>query len=343
MPGVTVKINDDSGFTSTVTTNSNGYYSEAGLKDDTYLVWPTESGDGFSVNSGNVFATINGASITAKDFTGSQLTTGYSISGTIKDTSGQPMPGVTVKINDDSGFTSTVTTNSNGYYSEAGLKDDTYLVWPTESGDGFSVNSGNVFATINGASITAKDFTGSQLTTGYSISGTIKDTSGQPMPGVAVLINDDSGFSSTVSTNSNGYYSEAGLKNGDTYIVWPTETNYTFTGTSGNVFPTVNGADVTGIDFTANFVAPLYSISGFVLVNGQPLPGVTVKINDNYGFTSTVTTDSSGFYMEGGLKNGTYLVYPTDAGYSITPISGNAFQTVYGGNVINKNFQASPQ
>jgi hypothetical protein len=88
----------------------------------------------------------------------------------------------------------------------------------------------------------------------YSISGTV---SGGVGPAVLTL----SGATSATATASNGYFGFIGLANGN-YIVTPSLAGYTFSPTSSSV--TVNGASVSGLNFTATAVAATYSISGTV-------------------------------------------------------------------------------
>lgn len=343
MPGVKVQIANQSGSTNlTTTTNANGYYQQAGLKNGvTYLVSPTKAGYNFNANSGSSFDTISGSSDPSKDYTGYPSTTGYSVSGTILDANNQPMPGVTVQISNQSGtIVYTALTNINGYYSQAGIANGGYYVQASKANYSILGKGGvaGYFVAINGADVPGDDFTGylSSSISGYSIAGTVVNSIGNPVPGVTVGLVVQSGKTIASSvTNSNGYYSFVGISPGF-YSVSPSMTNYNFNSQIVNL-----NANAT-VNFTGIRVAN-YSISGFVLVNGQPLPGVTVQINDNYGFTSTTTTDSSGFYSQGGLKSGSYIVWPTMQGYSITPTSGNSFQSVNGSNVIDKNFAAVPQ
>jgi ABC-type oligopeptide transport system substrate-binding subunit len=79
--------------------------------------------------------------------------------------------------------------------------------------------------------------------TTYSISGTISPTAGGSSATVTL-----SGAATALTTaNSSGNYTFAGLANG-TYAVTPSHTGYTFSPTSQTA--KINGADVTGINFT---------------------------------------------------------------------------------------------
>jgi hypothetical protein len=319
-----------------VTTDAEGRYLKEGLSNGLYIVFPSKPGHTFTANTGNVFQVIDGSNVT-KDFTAGNQN--YRISGVITDAGGNPVVDVSVTINDNFGFSRTVYTNVNGLYSSPGIADGLYIVWPTKPGYTIAPTQGNVFQSVSGADVT-KDFLATSQD--YSISGTVLDDNGLPLAGVSVAVNDNFGFSSTTTTDVNGFYKTGGLTDG-LYIVFPSKQGYGITANAGNSFQAVSGANVTGKDFTAVPIVKTYSISGFVLENGAPLPGVTVQINDNYGFTSTTTTDNAGFYTQSGIKDGLYIVYPAKPGYQITADTGNIFQTVNGSSIIEKNFSATAQ
>jgi len=164
----------------------------------------------------------------------------------------------------------------------------------------------------------------------YSISGTISPAAGGA--GAAVTL---SGVTSATTTaNSSGNYAFSGLSNG-TYAVTPSLTGYTF---SPNVqSATVNGANVTGLNFTAA-VGSTFSISGTIspTLGGA---GATVLLSGAAG--ATTVTNSAGNYSFTGLANGTYTVTPSNTGYVLTPASQNV--TVSAANVTGVNFTATAQ
>jgi hypothetical protein len=136
--------------------------------------------------------------------------------------------------------------------------------------------------------------------------------------------------------DSLGRYSFSGLANG-TYAVTPSHTGYAFT--PSTLAATINGANVSGINFTA---APqsgsTYSISGTVSPTAGG-SGAAVAL----GGASSATTiaDASGNYMFPALANGIYTVTPTNTGYTFSPV--NQSVTVSGANVTSVNFTAIPQ
>jgi hypothetical protein len=166
----------------------------------------------------------------------------------------------------------------------------------------------------------------------FSISGAISPAVGGSGANVTL-----SGMASATTTaNGSGAYTFTGLANG-TYTVTPSLTGYTYTPGSQNV--TVNGANATGVNFTATpQVGPKFNISGTIspVAGGS---GATVTLS---GVASATTaTDGAGNYSFRGLANGTYAVTPSNTGYTFTPSSQGA--TVNGANVTGVNFTASVQ
>ena len=90
-----------------------------------------------------------------------------------------------------------------------------------------------------------------------SISGSVKSSDGVAVSGVRMTLSGDKAGSTV--TDSEGNYSFSGLGNGS-YTVTPGKAGYTFSPENRAV--TVNGADVTGQDFTG--IPTTYSISGTV-------------------------------------------------------------------------------
>jgi hypothetical protein len=133
----------------------------------------------------------------------------------------------------------------------------------------------------------------------------------------------------TTTADSSGNYSFSNLANG-TYTVTPSKTGLSFTPATQNA--TVNGANVTGINFTASSGAT-FSISG--TITGGAASTVTLS----GAGTGSTTADSSGNYSFSNLANGTYTVTPSKTGLSFTPATKNA--TVNGANVTGINFTAA--
>jgi hypothetical protein len=142
----------------TTTPNASGIYSFTGLTNGNYTVTPGNPGYSFTPASEAV--TINDANVTAVNFsaTGTGTAPTYSISGTISPAS--DAAGSVVAL---SGAASASTTpNASGVYSFTGLASGNYNVTPTSQSASFSPASEPV--TVNGASVSAVNFSGTATT-----------------------------------------------------------------------------------------------------------------------------------------------------------------------------------
>jgi hypothetical protein len=235
---------------------------------------------------------------------------GYTVSGTIT-LNGNPLAGVTVS----DGTNSEITDSSGNYsISESGA----YVLTPSLTGYTFSPATQT--GTINGASATGVNFTATAVAETYTVSGTIT-LGGSPLEGVTV----SDGTNSEI-TDSSGNYSIS--ESGD-YVLTPSLTDYIFSPATQT--GTINGANVTGVNFTATL--DIYSVSGTITVNGNPLAGVTVTCG-----IWIATTNSSGGYSIADIPNGTYTLTPSLANYTFTPAAQAI--TIAGANVT-QNFTAT--
>jgi carboxypeptidase family protein len=249
----------------------------------------------------------------------------YSLSGAITPAIGGG--GATVTL---SGAASATTiANSSGSYTFTGLASAGYTVTPSHAGYTFSPVSQS--ATVNGANVTGINFTATgQVGPTYSISGTISPTAG----GSGSTLTLSGAVTTTTTADGAGNYTFSGLANG-TYAVTPGHTGYTFSPTSQSA--PVNGANVTGINFTAQ-VAPTFSISGTISPTAGG-SGATVILSG--AAAATTPTNSAGNYTFTGLTNGAYTVTPNNAGYTFGPASQSV--TVNAANLTGVNFTAAVQ
>ena len=189
------------------------------------------------------------------------------------------------------------------------------------------------------ATVTATDSTNPQhtatdsvtITVSYGISGSVT-LNGSGLSDVKVST-DASHFAYTTSS---GTFTITGLSNG-TYTVTPVLIGYTFSPASQSV--TINGANVTGVNFTASVVT--YSISGTVTHDGSGLPSATMTLTLNGTTVGSQQTSTGGTYSFTGLTNGTYVVTPSVSDYVFTPASQNV--TVNYASVAGVNFSGSIQ
>ncbi len=168
---------------------------------------------------------------------------------------------------------------------------------------------------------------GSSTPDSYGIAGTVT-SSGAALAGATITL---TGGASTTS-DANGNYSFTGIANGS-YAVTAAKTGYTFS--PSGLTALVNGANVTGMNFTATALGTSHAISG--TVSGDTLSGVTITVTG--AATASATTDGSGNYSVTGLYDGSYTVTPSKTGYTFNPASSAV--TVSGANIAGKNFVAA--
>jgi len=249
----------------------------------------------------------------------------YSISGTISPVAGGN--GATVTLSGAAGAATTA--NSSGNFTLSGLANGTYTVTPSRAGYTFSPTSLSV--TVSGANITTGlNFTATAQGGTHSISGTISPVTA----GSGATVTLSGAASASTTANSSGNYTFTGLANGN-FAVTPSHTGYTFSPTTQAV--TVNGANVTGLNFAATAVQT-FSISGTIspAAGGS---GATVTLSG--AASANTTSNTSGNYTFSGLAYGLYTVTPSNAGYTFAPV--NQSVTINGTNLNAVNFIATPQ
>lgn len=247
-------------------TDANGAYTISGLANGTYTLTPSKTGYTFSPATQSV--AVSGADVTGKNFTATAttgdtaLTSGVAVAGSITSTSRNGAWNY-YYIDVPSGATSLAVTMT-GLSADADLYDMFNAKPTTSSYTSRSWNSGTTSESITNSSPSAGRWyigvtnyaTGTitytikaTVTTPaatYTVSGTVT-LNGAGLSGATV-----SSGSASATTDANGAYTISGLANG-TYTLTPSKSGYTFTPTSQSV--TVNGANLTGKNFTAT-VAP---------------------------------------------------------------------------------------
>lgn len=136
--------------------------------------------------------------------------------------------------------------------------------------------------------------------TSYAISGSITPAS----EGSGATVSLSGPASLSVTADNRGIYTFRQVANGR-YAVTPSKDGYEFTPRTQIV--TVNGGDVSGVDFTATSVQPTYSISGTI---NPPSSGSGSTVTLAGAGSATTTADASGNYNFAGLSNGSYTVTP---------------------------------
>ncbi len=138
--------------------------------------------------------------------------------------------------------TAVTTTDASGNYTFTGLDNGSYAITPDRTGFTFSPVSSP--QTISGASISSVNFTSTTVT--YSVSGRVTLT-GTGLSGVTMTLTGTNTDNAT--TDATGNYTFANLVNGN-YTITPSRTGYSFSPVDNSL--TVNGADISGVNFTAS-------------------------------------------------------------------------------------------
>jgi hypothetical protein len=133
----------------------------------------------------------------------------------------------------------TATVDSSGNFSFGGLANGNYTVTPSETG--FTFTPASLGIAVKSADVNNADFTATGQT--YSISGTISPASSGS--GATVTLTGTAG--ATTTADSSGNYIFNGVTNGG-YTITPTKSGLTFNPAS--LPATVNGANVTNVNFT---------------------------------------------------------------------------------------------
>ncbi|WP_024299127.1 hypothetical protein [Methylomicrobium lacus] len=162
----------------------------------------------------------------------------------------------------------------------------------------------------------------------YSISGTLTPSSLT----AGSIVSLSGATSATATTDASGNFTFANLANGS-YIVTPSKSGVTFTPASQSV--TINGSNVTGVNFSA-MSSSSSSISG-TLTPSSLTAGSTVSLSG--AASATVTADASGNFTFANLANGSYAVTPNNPSVTFAPASQSV--TINGSNVTGVNFSAT--
>ena len=224
----------------------------------------------------------------------------YTIAGTISG-----VTGATVTLSESGTTVGTTTAGGTGTYSFSNVANGTYTVTPTLAGYAFSPTSMSV--PVSGANVTAVNFSATVVPT-YSVSGTISGVGG-----ATVTLTESGTTVATTTAGGSGTYSFSSVADG-TYSVTPTLTGYTFSPTSVSV--PVNGASVTGVNFTAAVAQYLtIAVDANVSTNGSTA-ATTIK---SPAFSTTATNELLlAFVAADGPASGTNTTVKSIAGGSLT-------------------------
>jgi len=263
------------------------------------------------------------------------LSRGAIICGNVYGATGQPLPGVDVRVYDRTGYTlGTVATDTNGFYSVGGLDTDSYFlrtdvpsrlnhvdVWYEDVPvRGWDISRGATWVDArDGVTLSNVWFS---LNEGASIRGRITDGGGSPLSGIAVEAYDPrNALLKTDTSDSNGHYSVGGLPPGNVSLRTdtPSTMNYVdqwypnrtvngwYAPQGAQWFDVAGTSVVSGVDFELHSGA---QISGRVRdQGGSPLQYGSVSARGPDGNQeATANFNMEGEYTLRGLPAGWYGV-----------------------------------
>lgn len=343
LAGICVSAFDGSYYlTGSGLTDSSGHYTVGGLSAGNHKVeffdcgdsrthaseWSNDKPDFPSADPISVARGANHPDVNAA------LAVGGSISGVVTDGDGNPISEVCVNAFDPSfSFSGFGFTDSAGSYKVGGLGSGNHKLEfsdcdspathvPEWSGDQHDFAAALPVAVTQGADTPGIDVS---LAVGGSVSGTVNDGAGYPMPDICVDAYDSPAFVTGSSfTRADGKYTIGGLSGGTHKVQFrdcdsPATHVREWSGdksdfASADPVVVTQGSNTTGIN--ASLIVG-GSLSGVVITaTGKPLQYVCV---DAYTTPTVISgsgfTDASGHYSIGGLVSGQHRVFFRDCSF----------------------------
>lgn len=235
------------------------------------------------------------------------------------------IPGATVNLrNEQIGFDSTQSTNSDGIVTFANILGGTYSYLVTANG--YLTDSGVI-------TVSADNTQHITLVNVYNAVFNVNDGSA-PVAGAIVTLNSpDTGYNSLLLTSGNGTAGFEKLYSG-TY-------NYSV---AANGYPTVTGSVYLKADLNQNVTLQhIYFAQLSVNDGSAPIAGATVVFgNVELGYSETQITNSDGIVKFLNIKAGTYSYQVSKNGYDSASGSITVTGNVYGQSIVLKATQVVP-
>ena len=337
-------------------TKSGGYYITEVLQAGNYkILFAPPSGSTYIhefYNDKNYFETADPVMVTVGQTISNinaQLNEGVVISGTVTSTTGTPLEDIRVEARTSANeIQKSVYTDSSGQYVIQELPAGTYKIYFYNNGQNyFSIwyNNKTTYETADPLNPTAGQTIpniDAQLVQGGSVSGTITDSLGNPIPLISIIIYDlNYQYFGSISTNSSGYYTIARLPTGNykIFFIPPDDNEYLSewyndktSFTVADTIPVTIGHATTDVDAQ---LAESGTISGRVTDEyGVGIANITVYVEKDWTDVDywVGQTDANGNYQVTGIMAGTYHVYFLSP---ITPVS--YAPQIYNGKVIKNS------
>lgn len=265
------------------------------------------------------------------------------LSGTVKDQRGSVLQGAIISLTAANGG-GTAQSGSDGSFTISQLIGGTYTVSVKLSG--YSDYTSTAFIINDGES---KSLTATLQKLSGSISGIVKDASGNPVAQATVTALDTvSGNLYTSTTAANGTYAMSNLAY-STYTISAAKNNYSSAQTPSVTLSATSTAGTANItDLVQNSAQIIGKLTDYA---GNSIPAATITVKGALG-SGNATTDLNGNFTIANLASGTYQVtaqkqnYVTDSTSQVTNISFifklQQSNVVISGTVTNQSGQALP-
>lgn len=290
---------------------------------------PTTSAVGLytaAVTAYGYFGTrVTGIDLAADETTYTQnftLTPGSTVSGTVTNTDGTALAGVTVLLDDvDSYYFYTANTDSTGaftiqvfdQYDYAGTAVGNYIL--TASVDNYVDRSTTVSITADDSHLTGYNL---KMRRAGSLTGTVVDDASAAIDNATLTATDGYGKTYTTTSAADGSFSFTNLRASTNYTITASKTGYI----SRSVYNVSVAVDETTTLDDAMSLTQGVSLTGSVLTTaGDAISGATVKLfNRSKPRSSTAdysgTTISDGTFSIAGIAPGRYRVEVSDTNYA---------------------------
>ncbi|MGC8851352.1 MAG: carboxypeptidase regulatory-like domain-containing protein [Candidatus Micrarchaeia archaeon] len=216
------------------------------------------------------------------------------LSGSVRDSQGNPIPGANVSIES---LGQTVSTDAQGNYEFTAIQPGEYEA--TAQADGFLASTQH--AVVVAGQYNSLDFT---LYRGATLSGYVLDSTGMPIAAANVTLSNGE----SALTDANGYYALSAV----------TPASYEVSVQASGFIPATQQHYLAEGANTANFTLYAYGgVNGSVtrLFGGAPVGGALIQVTQDGLLKGWATTLGDGSYTIGSLEQGYYNVTVSGAGF----------------------------